>query len=145
MPLITLVGYPCSGKTSFGNILKEFFATNFSHQYSCIILINEDTLHMSNRSDNYSNASSEKLVREALKSAVSTSLSVNSIVIVDSLNYIKGFRYELYCIARAMGTLSVTVWVECDNDLSLQWNRGREAQFQYEDLRYKFPKYRLSL
>jgi protein KTI12 len=37
-------------------------------------------------------------------SAVERLLTKDDIVIADGLNYIKGFRYQLYCIARAIGT-----------------------------------------
>lgn len=37
-------------------------------------------------------------------SAVERFLTKDDIVIVDAMNYIKGFRYQLYCLARAIGT-----------------------------------------
>ena len=43
----------------------------------------------------------------SLKSAVDHRLSAESVVVLDSLNYIKGFRYELYCSTR---TFLRTVW-----------------------------------
>lgn len=36
-------------------------------------------------------------------------LSKETVVILDSLNYIKGYRYELYCIARALRTPNCVV------------------------------------
>jgi protein KTI12 len=36
-------------------------------------------------------------------------LTKNSIVIVDALNYIKGFRYQMYCVAREAGVRVATV------------------------------------
>ena len=42
-----------------------------------------------NKSEGYSNSTQEKLTRAALKSAVERSLTSNSIVILDSMNYIK--------------------------------------------------------
>ncbi len=47
---------------------------------------------------------SEKNLRASLKSSVERQLSRDVVVILDSLNYIKGYRYELYCIARALRT-----------------------------------------
>ena len=38
-------------------------------------------------------------------------MSTSTVIIVDSLNYIKGYRYELYCIAREQGTSSCCVYV----------------------------------
>lgn len=37
-------------------------------------------------------------------SAVERLLSREDIVIADGMNYIKGFRYQLYCVARAIST-----------------------------------------
>ena len=31
-------------------------------------------------------------------------MTKDTIVIADAMNYIKGYRYQLYCIVRAMGT-----------------------------------------
>jgi protein KTI12 len=42
-------------------------------------------------------------------SAVKRLLSRDDIVIADGLNYIKGFRYQLYCEAKALQTPSCVV------------------------------------
>lgn len=42
----------------------------------------------------------EKPARAALLSAVQRSIGRDVIVIVDGMNYIKGFRYQMYCVAR---------------------------------------------
>ena len=47
------------------------------------------------------------------------------LVILDSLNYIKGFRYEIHCIAKASGQRHGVVWVLNDPDVCLEWNDGR--------------------
>lgn len=47
-----------------------------------------------------SDSHSEKPARGALFTAVQRALALDKIVILDSLNYIKGFRYQLYCAAR---------------------------------------------
>lgn len=44
------------------------------------------------------------MTRGALMSAVERALSTERIVIADSLNYIKGYRYQLYCLARQTAT-----------------------------------------
>lgn len=43
---------------------------------------------------------SEKLARATLFAAVQRHISRDTILIIDALNYIKGFRYQLYCAAR---------------------------------------------
>jgi protein KTI12 len=54
----------------------------------------------------------EKNLRGLLRSAVDRAVSKDSIVIVDSLNNIKGYRYELWCLARAAGILYCLVFFE---------------------------------
>jgi protein KTI12 len=43
---------------------------------------------------------SEKPARGALFTAVQRHLASDTILVVDGMNYIKGFRYQLYCTAR---------------------------------------------
>jgi len=52
------------------------------------------------KSDYYKDPQMEKILRASLKSNVEKLIDKNRVVIIDSLNYIKGFRYELYCLAR---------------------------------------------
>lgn len=59
----------------------------------------------------------EKDTRGLIKSEVERFTGSNSVVIVDSVNYIKGFRYELYCIAKNSRTTHCVVFV--DTPLSL--------------------------
>ena len=57
----------------------------------------------------------EKMLRGALKSEVEKHITQDRIVIIDSLNYIKGYRYELYCLVRnSRTTLSVVL---CDTSV----------------------------
>ena len=42
----------------------------------------------------------EKLARATLFAAVQRHISRDTILIIDALNYVKGFRYQLYCAAR---------------------------------------------
>lgn len=46
----------------------------------------------------------EKKSRAAYISGIERSISKDTIVIADNLNYIKGLRYQLYCMARAANT-----------------------------------------
>jgi tRNA uridine 5-carbamoylmethylation protein Kti12 len=43
---------------------------------------------------------SEKPARGALFTAMQRQMGQDTILIVDGLNYIKGFRYQMYCAAR---------------------------------------------
>ena len=57
----------------------------------------------------YRTAKAEKDARAEEYSAVKRLLSRDDIVIADGLNYIKGFRYQLYCEAKALQTPSCVV------------------------------------
>ena len=44
----------------------------------------------------------EKITRGQLKFETEKNLNADTVVILDSMNYIKGYRYQMYCIAREM-------------------------------------------
>ena len=54
-------------------------------------------------------AGTEKDARAAEFSAVERVLGRDAIVVADGLNYIKGYRYQLYCAAKAASTPSCVV------------------------------------
>ncbi|KAL8705901.1 MAG: hypothetical protein Q9201_000999 [Fulgogasparrea decipioides] len=115
MPLILISGYPSSGKTHRSNQLVDFFQTKITAATEPHIRrlnvnhINDQTLGL-NR-DVYREARSEKDARAAEYSAVKRALGRDTIVIADGLNYIKGFRYQLYCEAKAVQTPSCVVHI----------------------------------
>lgn len=108
MPLLTITGYPSSGKTKRAHeILKEFetiiaASTDARVSKMTCVLINDETLGVDKM--DYSDARREKAARGLLFSAVERSLGKECIVLCDGLNYIKGFRYQLSCSAKALGT-----------------------------------------
>jgi protein KTI12 len=72
-------------------------------------LINDQTLGVSRSV--YHTAKAEKDARAEEYSAVKRVLSRDDIVIADGLNYIKGFRYQLYCEAKALQTPSCVLHI----------------------------------
>jgi len=100
MPLIVIVGGPCSGKTYIATKLKEFIE---KEKGKCVVHINEELLGV-NKVDFYKDSTVEKIIRAKLKSNVEKNLDDKTFVIIDSLNYIKGYRYELYCLVRTYMT-----------------------------------------
>lgn len=60
-------------------------------------------------------------------------------MIADALNYIKGFRYQLYCIARAIGTPHCVVQTGVPIDLAKSWNQSRGLD-GYEETMYVYNK-----
>ena len=86
------------------------------------------------------------MTRGSIKSAVDRTLTSSNTVIVDSMNYIKGFRYELYCSARTMRTPTCVVLVDANDAVSNAWNLQREkVEDRYDDkvfhdLRLRFER-----
>lgn len=126
MALILLSGFPCCGKTTFANILKDEIIKRNDKQK--VVIVNEEMLHIEKLSG-YKDSTHEKFSRGLLKAAVDREVSVtDTIVISDSLNYIKGYRYELYCIARALRLITCCVYVECPDAVSDNWNAIRRER-----------------
>ncbi|KAI3661600.1 hypothetical protein MP638_007088 [Amoeboaphelidium occidentale] len=61
----------------------------------------------------------EKKQRADLMSKVERELARDKMLIVDSYNYIKGFRYQLYCLGRAAKIPSCVVYVETSKETIL--------------------------
>lgn len=72
-------------------------------------------------------ATKEKLTRGSIKAAVERSVTKDVTVIVDSLNYIKGYRYELYCLARAATTPHLVIYCDTPKESIFEWNSKRES------------------
>lgn len=128
--LIVVVGYPCVGKTKFANTLSSYLRSVYPD--SILSIVNEETMNISH---GYENSAAEKKTRGTIKSAVHHLLNDNSIVIVDSTStYIKGFRYELFCIAKTVRTSYCVCWIDVDISSSIQWNseRCKSSEIRYE-------------
>ena len=61
--------------------------------------------------DVYATARAEKDARATFSSAIKRVLGRDAVVVADGMNYIKGFRYQLHCEAKAMQTTSCVVHV----------------------------------
>jgi protein KTI12 len=103
------------------------------HSYSSQLSTTEDC---PNRDSIYNSAALEKTARAAELSAIKRALTKDAIVIADDSNYIKGFRYQLWCEAKAAGTRCCTVHCAAREDEVVKWNRVRLrqwAEFMGED------------
>ena len=96
MPLIIMCGYPVSGKTVRTFELKTYFNRKFPGKI--VHVVGDDS--STTKNEIYNSTQVEKQTRSTLKSTVQRLLDADTVVIADSLNYIKGFRYELYCLAK---------------------------------------------
>lgn len=129
-----LTGYPCSGKTRLAELIQERVRHRYSNRIRKVVIINErSACSGSTIAQCYETAWNEKQTRGALKSSFDRAVGSNgddTLIILDSTNYIKGFRYELYCISKAAGTAHCVVW--CINDVTTvtEWNQKRREQQQ---------------
>ena len=57
----------------------------------------------------YLDGQSEKPARSAYFAAIVRQLGADKLLILDGMNYIKGFRYQIYCAAREAGVRVCTV------------------------------------
>jgi protein KTI12 len=90
---------------------------------------------------------SEKNLRGVLRSEVDRSLSKDTVIIVDSLNNIKGYRYELWCLARAAGIRYCVFYCDVEDNDCRKWNQERREKGEdnyddviFEDLVRRFEK-----
>lgn len=92
------------------------------------VIINEQTARPDKTlHECYSTPTEEKLTRSALKSEFDKYVigDRKTLVILDSLNYIKGFRYELHCISKASGEKHGVIWLICREEVAKKWNEKR--------------------
>jgi len=132
--LVTFTGYPASGKSKRAQELKSYLELQLnSPEYSGtllnVVLISDDTLSLARNM--YNDSRSEKLVRAALFTAVQRNMNPSTIVILDSLNYIKGYRYQLYCAAKEAGVRVCTIFVAATSAQCLEWNAAMDSSMGY--------------
>ncbi|XP_022610309.1 protein KTI12 homolog [Seriola dumerili] len=142
MPLIVMCGYPCSGKTRRAEELKVYFEQNTERK---VHIVGDGALGFEKNSV-YADSQKEKNVRAALKAEVERKVNKDDIVILDSLNYIKGYRYELFCLIKHAQTPHCLVYCLTSDEQSSSWNTSRDAAEQYTQdifdalvLRYEAP------
>jgi protein KTI12 len=146
MPCLILTGHPCAGKTTLAKKLQErALLEKHSAWIDKVVLINEESECPDfTKNKCYANSNAEKKTRAALKSAFDRAVGSNgggggggggggnnssnkTLVILDSLNYIKGFRYELFCISKAAGERHGVLWVLNRHNVLTEWNANRTS------------------
>jgi len=77
----------------------------------------------------------EKMLRSTLKNRTETALAnKKNLVVLDHGNYIKGWRYELWCMAKSTGCKSCVVYIEeNDTDKLLELNSQKPEKSQYSE------------
>lgn len=141
MPCIILTGYPCAGKSTLSEKIRERALTHSSRKIQNVVIINEQTACPDHSvAACYATAIAEKKTRGALKSAFDRAVAANALdstlIILDSTNYIKGFRYELFCISKAAGSSHCVVWCLNDAVTVKAWNQERRLRTPNTDTYY---------
>ncbi|KAF2140522.1 uncharacterized protein K452DRAFT_359579 [Aplosporella prunicola CBS 121167] len=153
MPLILISGYPSAGKTHRAHQLVDYFRDRIARADDARIArlrlhhISDHSLALSR--DVYHSARAEKDARATQASAIKRVLSRDDVVIADGLYYIKGFRYQLYCEAKAMQTPSCVVHVGTRADKCREINKrlledseqdGGYAEEDFENLVFRYEE-----
>lgn len=144
MALVVICGQPCSGKSTAALCLAE--ALRDLESKPTVRIIDETLFHL-DRNQSYTDMTSEKNLRGVLRSQVDRSLSKDSIIVVDSLNSIKGYRYELWCLARGAGIRYCVLFCDAEDTHCRKWNEDRRRKGEpsyddriFEDLVRRFEK-----
>eukprot|EP00093_Oithona_nana_P008778 08778.XXX_368900_369733_1 [CDS] Oithona nana genome sequencing. len=144
MPLVTITGIPCSGKSTVAKNIKE----HLEKSQKKVIIVSEDELLDQNEMDKnivLNDSIKEKTLRSDLKGQVLRHLSKDTVVILDALNYIKGYRYELYCASKSVKTTQITVHCDISPPNAWNWNETRidkkwsKETFDALVMRYEAP------
>ncbi|KAL5110257.1 hypothetical protein TcWFU_004511 [Taenia crassiceps] len=144
MPLILLCGYPCSGKSVVATRLASLLS---EQDLDCVVkVISEadiartispnDCSEQDSRITIFANASLEKQLRSQIKSQTGRILSRKKgssalCVLVDANNYIKGYRYEMYCLAKATRQQQAIVYCTT-SEATCRANNARATRYPEE-------------
>lgn len=128
MPLIIVCGYPSSGKTTISNQLKKHMEDEMKKS---VTIIKENDIVDEKKNEIFGDSTKEKPIRSSLRADVERYISRDNIIILDGLNYIKSFRYELFCLIKASKTLHCVVQSGYPIDMCFKWNEQRPESEKY--------------
>lgn len=145
MPLILLSGFPSSGKTTTTNrlvtLLQEQIdkTPELQQKHYSIVVHSDESLGITHQ--DYITSQDERKLRSRITSAVRRDLSKNKIVVVDSLNYIKGFRYQLHCEVKNLSTSFCLIQTMCPVETVKEWNNKNENPWDETLLKELIQRY----
>ncbi|XP_026478169.1 protein KTI12 homolog [Ctenocephalides felis] len=132
MPLIIMTGIPSSGKTHRTLEIKKYFEEERKKTVHVVSEFEAVTKSGYSKNDIYLDAQKEKIVRGILKSEVFRLLTKDNVVILDGGNYIKGYRYELYCGSKAARVPQCTIWTSISKDDAWKFNQNSNLPYTKE-------------
>ncbi|KAK3930512.1 Protein KTI12-like protein [Frankliniella fusca] len=140
MPLVVITGIPASGKTTRAMQLKDYLEKELKKTVH--IVSENEVITSSNINKNalYLDSSKEKEIRSIIKSKVQRQelklfflnppyrlVGPDTVVIMDAANYIKGYRYEVYCMSKSSKTTQCTLHCETSPTVAWEFNTSRET------------------
>lgn len=135
MALVVICGFPASGKTTFSTLL----ATNIRESGRDVVVVDDDgrtsvdgsESHGRSPAEKYATSADEKVIRSRARAAAERALDGRRVVILDAPNYVKGYRYELWCAARTHGVAHCVVHVRAEADTCVARDFGRDSGDSY--------------
>ncbi|KRT86620.1 hypothetical protein AMK59_2795 [Oryctes borbonicus] len=127
MPLVIITGVPSSGKTTRAKELKEYFE-GLNREVHIISEYEQLIKAGFNKNELYQDSSKEKHIRGILKSEVLRLLRSDNVIILDALNYIKGYRYELYCGSKANRSTQCTLLTQINYEEAWRLNDSQSEK-----------------
>ena len=142
MPLLLICGRPCSGKSTITSQVASTF-----QQAGCeVIIVDEPTAHIDKNAGHqgaahpqhasaaaqqtpHTDAHAEKTTRGLLRAATHRALQrPNAVVLLDYMCGIKGYRYELWCMARERATRCALLHCTVPRDAVDAWRLGTSPE-----------------
>uniref|UniRef100_A0A914H4K5 Poly [ADP-ribose] polymerase n=1 Tax=Globodera rostochiensis TaxID=31243 RepID=A0A914H4K5_GLORO len=131
MPLLMITGYPSCGKSTIcARIFSYFEEHNLGEN---LYIVSDEGIDSNFSRLIYDDLKKEKEVRSALRAKVQRLLDKKSLVICDSTNHIKGYRYELYCLAKNTQTRFAVIHCKASFSTCKWLNAQREDTGRYSD------------
>lgn len=125
MPLIIISGLPSSGKSYRAEQLREYFSKD---RGKVVKVISENSAVPRAgyaKNEYFADSQKEKIVRSDLKSDVIRHLNKDDVVVFDAGNYIKGYRYEVYCATKSARVSQCTVFCAINEKEMKEFNGRR--------------------
>lgn len=136
MALIIVTGLPCSGKTRLAEKIESFLKKKFQEEgkgdQQIKLISDTDNLEYDGRNNIYMSIPKEKELRGWLRSETQRYINLKQIVILDAAAYIKGFRYELFCLTKEAKGHYCIVEKLIDPEVCWKWNEQVKCSKQEE-------------